>query len=227
MSSALPLSNLTDLHIRQSLTERFVIPLVCNARRQVCAFRVVWRPPVSDLETAWNNVGVHKETCDRIVAGISDVEFFFTAATGLYNKEQRQVDARSCVVYPAVSYYAVLKDKGDPTAVVNSLRAQVCGHFPDVHVKAILRRCPASCVNLADLAAPLFVALKDYNSSFVRKKVIEGLALMGRREQKDSFTVKLVVVNPDFNESVLDASEALVKDIPSLRMYMVLVPAKR
>lgn len=225
MSSALPLSNLTDVHVRQSLTERFVIPLVY--RRHFCAFRVVWRPPVSALETTWNNVGLYKETCDRIVAGIPDVEFFFTAATGLYNKEQRQVDARSCVVYPGVSYYAVLKDKGNLTAVVSSFRAQVSGNFSDVEVKSILRRCPSSCVNLADLSAPLFVALKDYNSSFVRKKVIEGLALMGRREQKDSFTVKLVVVNPDFNESVLDAYEALVKDSPTLRMYTVLVPAKR
>lgn len=222
----LPLNSLDNVQIRNALVEHVIRPHVFQARRRVEAFRVIWRKNGAQaLDSAWNHIHHWRQDCDDIIRAVGNPSclFFFSAVTGLYNKSKARTVAAYCDIYPAISYYVVLLLDSSLSFV--DFAAPVMSRFPDAQTKQILSHSDRFDPDLRYLSAPLFAALKDCSSSFVRDKIersTSSLQLSAASGEIGATAVaKLVVTKPDLVQAMSHAYASIMEVAPYLELQIV------
>jgi len=211
--------------IREALAKCIVQPLIYDACRVVTSFRVIWkRPPNVDINSSWSSIYQQRSSCDEIIRSHPGVDFFFSAVSGLYNKTCRRADAWSFGITPAVSYFVVGASGG---SLAVGLWERIQSTHKDVEVKTITsRRSPLDGGVLADdstnVASPLFVVLKDYNSKYVRKQLDISHSVTESTGVRQTLTpppiARLVVVNSSLSGVVREAYDAVMLEASSFHM---------
>ena len=241
MRNVLPLNNLGNKVIRNSLIEHVINPMVFRTSRSLATFRVVWRVGAPPQDDPWDHIHSNRERCDAAVKTAAGVEFFFSSVTGLYNKNVTRSSwsrTHGATIHPGISYYVVC-DGSTPEQEL-ALRWQIQQQFADAEVKPIstlyntMLNDASLDIDANRIAAPLFVALKDYNSSFVCRKVDQS-ARLARHSGVDEplpdalelqptpvIVAKLVVANPSLGDMLSHAYNALVTDVPSFYLQLEL-----
>lgn len=148
--------------------------------------------------------------------------FFFSAVTGLYNKSKARALGAYCDIYPAISYYVVLLLDSSLSFV--DFAAPVRARFADAETKQILSHTEGFDQDLRYLSAPLFAALKDCSSSFVRDKIersASAVQLSASGEICSTAVAKLVVTKPDLAQAMSHAYASIMGVAPYLGLQIV------
>lgn len=219
-----PLNIVASKSIRDALTNIIVRPLICQASRVVNSFRVVWRyTNASDVNSSWLQILQRRAICDAIVRRHRGVDFFFSAVAGLYNKSCRRADAWAMGITPAISYFVVGEGilNGD---LGTSLWKRIQTELEGAELKTISTRRPtnvAAADEAGNVAAPLFIVLKDYNSKYVSQQLGSCCPRDGSTAAGQSpIIAKLVVVNGSMSNVMRESYASLRMKAPSLYLEL-------
>ena len=171
-----PVCKLKGEAIKSTVSARLVEPVRSRGDYAI-AFRVVWRVHEVKLAHAWNAIVAQRHLCDHVVAQTPSLQMFVSCISGVFSKGAN-IKAGTRPVYPAVSYWAVLD--GGTVNGYGDLGTRIATACPFVEIKPIRsqqRRQPETL--LATECEPLYIALKDHNSSFVIQKITSSLLATG------------------------------------------------
>ena len=194
--SKYPLNSIQDVGIKAVIVSQLVCPVVRNGER-VDTFRVIWRQKGEQADATWRSIVEIRERCDALVQRERHVQLYASNITGVYNKNTQQLCVVDRYVWPAISYWVVRCGR----AVIDSpaLWQRLGDAFPAAAVKPITvcSRRLADHSSDAHISGPLFVVLKDHNSSFVRRRIAQSLHHRGSRPTAHA-PAKVVSVGPRY-----------------------------
>ena len=165
-----PAAMLKGKAIKRAVSAYLLEPVLAFGHH-IFPFRVVWRVRDDQIAEAWDDIVVHRQQCDRIVAETPSLQMFVSCISGVYTRSTRwKPETGAGPVYPVVSYWAVflgsVSDEG--TEMLSRIRT-AC---PRVQLKQITSLTRLKSVVPSDsICNPLYVVLKDHNSVFVNKKI--------------------------------------------------------
>ena len=168
-----PQKILTGNAIKRALATLLVAP-VHAFDDHVYAIRVVWRR-LDDcgLAHAWDSIVSQRRLCDGIVSRSPSLHLFVSCISGLFTNACRAGHGPTTrPVYPAVSYWVVFDRATDIGLSAIDLSRRLKRACPSAEVKDV--KSSANRDEYKSLAADcgtLFVALKDHNSRFLRRKI--------------------------------------------------------
>jgi len=210
----MPLNSLGSRQIRIALVKHLISPAVYIPDNRAMAFRIVWRNRLDDV---WKNIYRLRLACDTLVKNITGSQFFFSSVSGLISKPQAAGAAIPQDIRPAISYYWVCS-RG--CKLTDDFVRRVMTELDDAELKPIQshRADYEHATDAFSLATPLFTVLKDYNSSFVLKKIQQSASELYRDgEPGENVTIsKLVIANVELVDLLSQCYEALMKDAPNL-----------
>ena len=167
-------------------------------QHHVVSFRVLWRD-VSEVQSNWERIAGFRNHCDSIIQRCPGVKCFFSSITGTFNKASGKMffskNARDNPVFPGISYWVVLEE-GQVEAGPN-IKHLLKKECPLASVKDVVTKNART--RLDALNSSIFACLKDCNSTFVKKKVEESVALC---EITDDPVVTYVICEASFQDNI-------------------------
>ena len=208
-----PHNNLQCPFLKEALTREFVTPVIQHGD-QPFAFRVVWRQTDDEpLEAAWDAIAIQRQRCDAVLRAQPNVEFFVSAVTGVFTKSATK-GIKPRAVLPAVSYWVVMvpcANSHDDNALPWRLTSQLHGVCADAECKAITvqTRRSSSSEGAANISAPLYVALKDHRSRFIKRRVDRSLRMLGDDNEARAPSRVVVLPHSKYREHIMNAKQVL------------------